>query len=128
MQDWEDPASSIIWDSNLGFGGSGNPANEDCVEDGPFANFQVSYRAGDFEPHCLARSFNSDNGTGKFSGYRLRPEAVSKILQNQHYGDFLVQLETVSHNGIPDGVNGDFHFFTAPNGKSNLRKIHKTGY
>ncbi|KAF5012936.1 hypothetical protein F66182_15226, partial [Fusarium sp. NRRL 66182] len=67
-QDWEDPAGAVIWDSNLGFGGSGNPLNEDCVEEGPFAGFEVSYRAGDFIPHCLARSFSSDNGTGKFSG------------------------------------------------------------
>ena len=119
-KDWKDPASSPIWDKYLGFGGDGNPDNEGCVEDGQFAGFEVSYRAGDYTPHCLARSFNSDNGTGHFSGYRLRPEAVENTLEQNKYGDFLIQLETGSHNGIPDGINGDFHYFTAPNGKNTV--------
>ncbi|KAK0388453.1 hypothetical protein NLU13_4697 [Sarocladium strictum] len=114
--DWEDLPSSQIFDSELGFGGDGDPKAErigyaHCVTNSPFKNMKPQWRGPVYEPHCLTRSFNEDDWIGHF----LNPESLAEILSKPTYKEFFLALELRAHDIIPTGVQGDFMAFTAPN-------------
>ena len=127
--DWEKPSESIVWDTELGFGGNGDSADENqrlgggtCVRNGPFANLNLTWLDQSYYPHCLLRGFRSDLGPGKFTGHPFRPDAIKELMEQDNYVSFLTFLETQPHNAIPHGVRGDFAAATAPNGEYCFRR------
>ena len=66
--------------------------------------------------HCLSRGFK--DGKNGFSGHKFRPEAMERLWRQKTYDKFFLYLELGPHNGIPQGIQGDFMTFTAPYGKS----------
>lgn len=116
--DWEDLPNSQIFDSELGFGGDGDPKAEKigyahCVTDLPFKGLKPQWRGSEYEPHCLTRSFNDDGWVGHF----VNPESLAEVLSEETYKEFFLALELRAHDIIPTGVRGDFMAFTAPNGE-----------
>lgn len=86
--------------------------------DGPFQHLRPAYKAGDYEPHCLARNWN--NGTdqiGDILGPDYSPSAIAKINQAQDYSTFHTQLENGPHGAVHSGIGGDMMPATSPNGK-----------
>jgi tyrosinase len=87
--DYEYPASSIVFNSSIGFGGNGGlDAPESvgkgrCVTDGPFAGLQAKYfddvvnnPHDKLVQHCLSRGFKDGDS---FSGHKFRPEAMERL-------------------------------------------------
>jgi tyrosinase len=64
--------------------------------------------------HCLSRGFKDGDS---FSGHKFRPEAMEKLFRQKTFDKFFIYLELGPHNGIPQGIRGDFMTFTAPYGK-----------
>ncbi|KAK2807781.1 hypothetical protein FQN50_005323 [Emmonsiellopsis sp. PD_5] len=113
--DWEDPGSSPIFDSQLGFGGDGDPnapkyQSAHCVTDSPFKNLTPQWYGSKYEPHCLTRFFDED-----WFGHYMNPAALEKVMAATTYEDFFLALEMGPHDIIPTGIRGDFTSFTAPN-------------
>ncbi|KAK2783853.1 hypothetical protein FQN53_008915 [Emmonsiellopsis sp. PD_33] len=113
--DWEDPASSPIFDSQLGFGGDGDPKapkyqSAHCVTDSPFKNLRPQWYGSKYDPHCLTRFFDED-----WFGHYMNPAALEKVMAATTYEDFFLALEMGPHDIIPTGIRGDFTSFTAPN-------------
>jgi tyrosinase len=102
------------------------------VVDGPFAGFHGKYfddvvnnPKDKLVPHCLSRGFR-DGDT--FSGHKFRPEAMSKMFRQTSFDKFFLYLDLGPHNGIPQGIRGDFATFTAPYGKLKFSKRAGEGY
>jgi tyrosinase len=130
--DWENPAKSPVFDSELGFGGNGDPnapksvGSGHCVTEGPFSDLRAKYYDNIFTnpndellPRCLSRGF-ADGDT--FSGAKFSPEVMTELFSKTTFDEFLFYLEKVPHNGIPLGIQGDFLTYTAPYGKILLMK------
>ncbi|KAK6379302.1 hypothetical protein LTS17_006220 [Exophiala oligosperma] len=121
--DWQDPASSPIWDSRIGFGGDGDlslprtnmPPNATCVRDGPFSNYQVRNTGWATQPHCLSRGFGRLPPFHNFSGEKLHPDVLNDALAQEDFWDFVTAVEDGPHDAISHGVGGDFMLLTAPN-------------
>ncbi|KAH8178615.1 common central domain of tyrosinase domain-containing protein [Sarocladium implicatum] len=114
--DWEEPEKSVIFDSELGFGGDGDPkagkfGHGHCVTDTPFKNLKPLWLGTEYKPHCLTRSFNDDGWLGHY----ISPESLADMLSSATYEEFYLALELKAHDIIPTGVRGDFMAFTAPN-------------
>lgn len=119
--DWEDLPGSLIFDSELGFGGDGDPKtpkykHNHCVTDLPFKGLKPQWSGSAYDPHCLTRSFNDDGWVGHF----VNPESLAEVLSKETYEEFFFALEMRAHDIIPTGVRGDFMAFTAPNGKHRI--------
>ena len=122
--DWEDLPASPIWGSALGFGGDGDPrlprtdmpADGSCIENGPFAGYEVRYTGWATRPHCLSRGFGRLPASHNFSGDAISPTALRDVLNHDDFHEFVMALELGPHDVIPNGVGGDFLMFTAPNG------------
>lgn len=125
--DYKNPAQSSLFDSKLGFGGNGDVngeksvGNGHCVVDGPFAGFHGKYfddvvnnPKDELVPHCLSRGFRDGDS---FSGHKFRPDAINRMFRQKSFDKFFLFLELGPHNGIPQGIRGDFATFTAPYGK-----------
>ena len=123
--DWQDITNSPIWDGANGFGGNGSAAAGDessidpdftghCVDDGPFAGLEVLNIGAKYKPHCLARKFRNSLEFQKSNPFE--PKALRKLLQQADYESFNLGLEHGPHLTLPLSVQGDFLFFTAPNG------------
>lgn len=117
--DWEDPPSSPIFDSKLGFGGDGDPNapvhnSAHCVTDSPLMNLNPQWYGVNFDPHCLSRWFDEDDWFGRY----LSPTVLEEVMSSESYEEFFLALERGPHDIIPGGIRGDFTSFTAPNGKS----------
>lgn len=118
---------STIWDAETGFGGNGRPNKTEyvpgegevnCVTDGPFSDLRPAYFGLSYEPHCLFRNWNNGtNQSGNMFGPNYSPAAVSKVLAQQTYPDFRLQLEGGPHGAIHSGVGGDMSPATSPNGE-----------
>jgi hypothetical protein len=78
--DFSAPEKSIIWEF---FGHAGNPNQDYCVIDGPFANQQLNYP----KRHCLKREWNK-NGT---IPALVPPEWMTSVLQIGHLPSFYKQ-------------------------------------
>lgn len=122
--DWEDMASSPIWDPEIGFGGDGDPNSQiiishgRCVTDGPFANLTPLFNRTEYSPHCLSRGFvGSQNPANASFGRGLKPEIIQDVLQQDTFEGFHASLEKGLHKELPEGVRGDFFGFSAPYGK-----------
>jgi len=119
--DWEDLARSPIWDNDKGFGGDGDidgPVLFErgrCLVDGPFAGIQVSHHFADYHPHCLSRGFLQAQELFHRCGSQLQPRSIEKLLRENDYETFLLQLENGPHAAINLGVGGDLFGITAPN-------------
>lgn len=124
--DSEDPASSPIFDSTLGFGGNGNTGrpvpdhNAYCVDQDPFANLQTRYigeqrhKGIHMVTNCLSRNFANHTSIAHFSGVALSAEHVTTLLSIDDYIGFLLAVEEGPHDAIPIGLGGDFKSMTAP--------------
>lgn len=116
-----------MWDLDHGFSGNGRESSKSsvlfprshCIEDGPFANFEVALADATYAPHCLTRDFGSfkDEPVANLSQH-LRPSAIEALLVEDDYYKFLVRFEDGAHIAIPKFIMGDFRLFTSPNGTS----------
>ncbi|GAB7355848.1 hypothetical protein MBLNU459_g6510t1 [Dothideomycetes sp. NU459] len=120
--DADNLASSVLFDSETGFGGDGDAHGETtvgttgrCVVDGPFADVIAEYYDTKKQPHCLSRGFHDDSGTlGHIDGQDISPESIEEVLRIEEYEGFVAALEAKVHDVIPFGIGGDFETFTAP--------------
>lgn len=120
--DWQDVTKAPVWNSEIGFGGNGDPQaggsllKGHCVVDGPFAMLQVSYVKSDRRPHCLSRGFAALERLHEL-GELIRPDAIENLLREESYNAFNLGLEYTAHNAIPRSIQGDFLVLTAPYGE-----------
>jgi len=119
--DWEDLAHSPIWNSEKGFGGGGDIDEPvffergSCLGDGPFAGIQVSYHFAAYHPHCLSRGFLPAQELLDRCGSQLQPRTIEKLLREDDYEQFLLQLENGPNAAVNLGVGGDLSGITSPN-------------
>ncbi|CAE6523734.1 unnamed protein product [Rhizoctonia solani] len=109
-------ATSNIWDPTTGFGGNGNTrTSAHCVENGPYANFQLTYPSR----HCLARRFNSGNprstSIGTMQGSLYSQSAVDTIMRRTDYINFSNDIEEDVHDAVHNVVAGDMAAAFSPN-------------
>ncbi|KAJ1305208.1 hypothetical protein OPQ81_000237 [Rhizoctonia solani] len=103
--------SSEIFDSEKGFGGDGtgktNWTDGLCVEDGPYAGFQVNFP----QPHCLTRQFvlNEQVITN------WSKPVVDEIMKYSNYLDFWNNTERHPHDNLHRTVSGDLKRQYSPN-------------
>ena len=88
-----------------------------CVKDGPFANLNLLYYDTAFKRHCLSRGFPNETMVSRNISRRVKPSAISEVLDETDYFLFLLRLENGPHAAIPTTIRGDFSTFTAPNGE-----------
>jgi tyrosinase len=105
--DYEDPASSPVFDTNLGFGGNGDESSS-CVIDGPFASMNVSTP----DNHCLQRVFDL-----AMIPHYASPSQVNSTLETISYSLFRPALESGPHRGAHAGISGDMGHSYSPNGE-----------
>ncbi|KAK3949210.1 hypothetical protein QBC32DRAFT_379248 [Pseudoneurospora amorphoporcata] len=89
-----------------------------CVLNGPFADLRPIIYNHTYVTHCLSRGFNDPkrpNVTGVISGDHYKPEAIGEILRTDDYKEFAKRVEERLHNGLHQGVGGDFRAMTAAN-------------
>jgi tyrosinase len=126
-------ATSTIWDPTTGFGGNGNTrTNAHCVEQGPYANFQVRGMGTGFgtltdtefqltypSPHCLARRFNNGNVRsgvlGTMQGSQYSTSMINNILSSPDYLSFSSNIEEIPHDAIHNVISGDMAAAFSPN-------------
>ncbi|CAE6467456.1 unnamed protein product [Rhizoctonia solani] len=109
-------ATSNIWDPTTGFGGDGSPRTDAyCVEDGPYANFQLTYP----DAHCLSRFFNVGNLwsglVGNMQGSLYSQDAVDAVMRRTDYIKFSNNLEEGPHSIIHAIIGGDMLGGASPN-------------
>ncbi|QRW00472.1 tyrosinase [Ceratobasidium sp. AG-Ba] len=109
-------ATSNIWDPTTGFGGNGNTrTSAHCVENGPYANFQLTYPSR----HCLARRFNNGNVRsgvlGTMQGSQYSSSMIQQVLNNNNYNDFSNDVEEIPHDAIHNVISGDMAAAFSPN-------------
>ncbi|ORX82792.1 Di-copper centre-containing protein, partial [Basidiobolus meristosporus CBS 931.73] len=81
------------------FGGNGAGPRR-CVEDGPFANWQIEIP----ERSCLRRTFNLQSKIAPF----YAPEVINQIISNSDtYEELREAIEGGPHGTVHMGVNGD---------------------
>ncbi|CUA75139.1 hypothetical protein RSOLAG22IIIB_01785 [Rhizoctonia solani] len=102
-------ATSNIWDPTTGFGGNGNTrTTAHCVENGPYANFQLTYPSR----HCLARRFNTRNN---MQASYYSSSAVQTLMRDTDYINFSNDIEEDVHDMIHNVVAGDMAAAFSPN-------------
>ncbi|CAE6478903.1 unnamed protein product [Rhizoctonia solani] len=102
-------ATSNIWDPTTGFGGNGNTrTTAHCVENGPYANFQLTYPSR----HCLARRFNTRNN---MQASYYSSSAVQTVMRRTDYINFSNDIEEDIHDMIHNVVAGDMAAAFSPN-------------
>ncbi|GKT65284.1 tyrosinase-like protein [Colletotrichum tofieldiae] len=116
--DWQNLASSSIWDAETGFGGDGTRGEQttvgggSCVEDGPFRNLRPKLYNHTYLEHCLSRGFND---MMRRPVKALSPESMGAIMRNTTYAGFEKRVEFTLHNGLHEAIGGDFKALTAAN-------------
>jgi tyrosinase len=125
--DWQDLASSSIWDNEEGFGNQddskvgvsvpGQMTDEKCVS-GPFKDVRLLHFNLTVRPHCLSRQFQLSKSEehGTFSGELMSPEGMAQLAQCREYGTLRYGMEVI-HNVIHNGVIGDLNTWSSANGK-----------
>ncbi|KAA8635524.1 hypothetical protein SMACR_09003 [Sordaria macrospora] len=116
-------SNSSIFSPTTGFGSDGSPSAADsvgqgrCVQNGPFTDLRPIIYNHTYITHCLSRGFNDPkrNITGVISGEQYKPEAIGEILRIEKYEEFGKRVEERLHNGLHQGVGGDFRAMTAAN-------------
>ncbi|KAF9872022.1 hypothetical protein CkaCkLH20_10654 [Colletotrichum karsti] len=116
--DWQNLASSSIWDAETGFGGDGTRGEHtavgggSCVTDGPFRNLRPKLYNHTYLEHCLSRGFND---TMRRPLQALSPDSIGAIMGNTTYAGFEKRVEFTLHNGLHEAIGGDFKALTAAN-------------
>ncbi|OHF02032.1 hypothetical protein CORC01_02611 [Colletotrichum orchidophilum] len=119
--DWESLADSPVFSNTTGFGGNGDSSAPEsvggghCVTDGPFYDLKLAIFGLEEDRHCLSRGFADGNVMGRLNGDKVKPAVIEEILRQPDYASFFGKLEDGPHNQIPNGIQGDFIKFTAPN-------------
>jgi tyrosinase len=127
-------ATSNIFNPVTGFGGNGNTrTSAHCVENGPYANFQVHNTIlGLRKPakpilfqltypsrHCLARRFNNGNVRsgfiGNMQGSLYSSRAVQTVMRRSDYINFSNDIEEGTHDVIHNVIAGDMAAAFSPN-------------
>ncbi|OOF98338.1 hypothetical protein ASPCADRAFT_395107 [Aspergillus carbonarius ITEM 5010] len=117
--DWSDLTASPVWDSEVGFGGNGNPNDPSpaihgaCVTSGPFAHLQVPFVEQFSYPHCLSRDFAQGDALTNYSA-AIHPSVIHQLFLLEDELDFVLSIEDGPHLSIPRTVHGDFSTITAP--------------
>ncbi|KAG9250118.1 uncharacterized protein F5Z01DRAFT_428292 [Emericellopsis atlantica] len=111
--DSDEPRDSPVWDIETGFGGDGTGGDPSCIVDGPFAGFQVAYRASGYAPHCLSRQFNG-SGTSMLK-HAYTPAVIEEIFGIPGYDAFRQRLEGYPHGAIHSAIGGDMVPAHSPN-------------
>ncbi|KAG8731195.1 hypothetical protein FRC10_001974, partial [Ceratobasidium sp. 414] len=109
-------STSDIWDPITGFGGDGNTrTSAHCVEQGPYANFQLTYP----NKHCLARRFNNGNVRagvlGSMQGSQYSSTMIQQVMSNNNYNGFANNIEEIPHDAIHNVISGDMAAAFSPN-------------
>ncbi|KAK8070195.1 hypothetical protein PG994_006811 [Apiospora phragmitis] len=122
--DTDDVTKAPVWDPETGFGGNGDPAIDPmkessakkCLVDGPLKGSQVAYTMSGYQPHCLARNFNSGIAfPGDMLADSYTKAFVDKVAALDNYADFRYSLEGGPHGAIHSAVGGDMSPATSPN-------------
>ncbi|KAK8044124.1 Di-copper centre-containing protein [Apiospora rasikravindrae] len=122
--DTADVTKAPVWDVETGFGGNGDPAidplkessRKKCLVDGPLKGLEVAYTMGGYDPHCLARNWNSGIAfPGDMLADSYTKEVVDKVSAQATYADFRYELEGGPHGAIHSAVGGDMSPATSPN-------------
>ncbi|KAK7991413.1 Tyrosinase [Apiospora saccharicola] len=122
--DTADVTKSPIWDPVTGFGGNGDPAidplqessRKKCLVDGPLKGLEVAYTMNGYDPHCLARNWNSGIAfPGNMLADSYTKKVVDEVSAQTTYVDFRYQLEGGPHGAIHSAVGGDMSPATSPN-------------
>ncbi|KAJ1902361.1 hypothetical protein LPJ66_000121 [Kickxella alabastrina] len=108
--DWSldatNPAASDLFTNDYLGGNGAGPQN--CVQSGPFANWQLSVDS----PHCLARKFNQGDNISPF----WPPEALLSMQKTcMQYGALSSGIENGCHGAVHLGISGDMSTMFAPN-------------
>ncbi|CAG8954776.1 hypothetical protein HYFRA_00004701 [Hymenoscyphus fraxineus] len=113
--DSKDPLASPIWDPEIGFGGSKDPATG-CVEGGPLKGFLLSNTKNIPSRHCLVREFSNDSEFGELHSKQWSPEIVSDILtSSKTFEELRERIERGPHKHLHDGIGGEMMSFTSSN-------------
>ena len=89
--------------------------NGKCVTTGPFADIELSFYDGEFQPHCLSRGFPPEHEL-KELGQLICPQAIKHLMDESDYESFAEELERRAHEFLSHSVRGDLSCFTGPNG------------
>lgn len=123
--DWRDLTHSSIWDVETGFGGDGWPlvpseAGHGYCVNGSFSDLRpVFFKNHTNFPHCLSREPNNDTALAK----HFSPDSIGRFLQSETYAEFEHEVELYLHNPMHVIIGGDFEWFTAPNGRTQGRRV-----
>ncbi|EST09179.1 Tyrosinase [Kalmanozyma brasiliensis GHG001] len=114
--DTGNPDVDPIFSVTDGFGGNGNPNNNDVVEEGPFANFPVDILQGDkdvalFSPHLLRRAFNPDPQLVN----AFNSSSVAKAQAFETFNKYRYYLEGTPHGAVHQYIAGDMGPAHSPN-------------
>ncbi|CAH0023291.1 unnamed protein product, partial [Clonostachys rhizophaga] len=94
--DASDLLSSVVLDSDTGFGGDGN-----CISDGPFVDVRLRLNAnGATDPYCIYRSLSARDFSSAVQGN------VDACMETTSYEDARNCFEGSPHNAGHGGVGG----------------------
>ncbi|KAH6659445.1 hypothetical protein BKA67DRAFT_652674 [Truncatella angustata] len=116
--DWQDLAASPVFTNTSGLG-SISGIDSPCVNDGPLNDLSLPYYDGEY-PNCIWRALPvhrvaQNSSKQVLSEDSLSPAAVDKLLLQNTYDEFLLELQKNAKVYIPNGIKGNFMEFTAPN-------------
>ncbi|RKP37505.1 hypothetical protein BJ085DRAFT_7071, partial [Dimargaris cristalligena] len=104
--DSQNPAASPVF--TAGYAGGNGSGEDNCVQSGPFANYEVSVP----EPHCLTRDFNQGNGISTW----WPAESLRLMVSDADtYTELREGLEFGQHGNVHLGIRGDMSTMYAPN-------------
>lgn len=124
--DYPNPTTSPIFSPTTGFGSDGDPSLPttvgwgSCIQDGPFANYEVLWSNFVPRPHCLSRGFGRQPGEPFRHVEAFKPEAMAELLRQETFYGFTEALEGGAHDAVPNGIAGDFYTLESPNGKNHF--------
>ncbi|KAF4638022.1 hypothetical protein G7Y89_g45 [Cudoniella acicularis] len=116
--DWQDFTKAPVWGEDA-FGSDGQLDGEPsvgdghCVIDGPFAGLQAMFYDDEYYPHCFSRGFQSGS-IKETLGKLVQPEVIARIMEEERFESFALQLEHNAHHFMSESVRGEFSKFTGP--------------
>ncbi|CDU24369.1 uncharacterized protein SPSC_03740 [Sporisorium scitamineum] len=115
--DTGNPQVDPIFSVQDGFGGNGDPDNQQAVTQGPFANFELNIQTSGTtddilnEPHLLRRNFE-DN---PYLFDNFNSTAVAKAQVISAFNNYRYYVEGVPHGAVHQYIAGDMAPASSPN-------------